>query len=177
MWVPHSQGASSLAAASFFLPEMAAALPSACPGDSELKLSPGSCCSTLSAIFSRPGKVASTPCFYERPYSDVSLLRRTSRRKSNRQPGTTRPSRPTRSRRSHRTSGLAGCFWPAGVLRSLLLRWLRHGRWVARSRGGCRSRRRGWHFRTAEVRWRLLLNLALEAWWLPKHVCVQCCCM
>lgn len=71
----HWERVSSQAAALSSLPE-AEVFPSACPGESEpgclappLKLSPGSVYSTLSAMFSRPGKMASNPCFHERHYS------------------------------------------------------------------------------------------------------------
>lgn len=155
----------SQAAALSSLPE-AEVFPSACSGESEpgclappLKLSPGSIYSTLSAMFSRPGKMTSNPCFHDSTQMfHLPVLCRTSRRKSNWQPGTTRISRPTRSCWSHRTPGLSGSCWASRVLWPILLRWVWHGRWVI----SCWLQRRGWHFLTAQVRWRLLVNLVLK---------------
>lgn len=73
----------------------------------------------------------------------LPVLCRTSRRKSNWQPRTARISRPTRSCWPHGIPGLTGSCWASRVLWPILLRWLRHGRWVVRSRDSCRLQRWG----------------------------------
>lgn len=131
---------------------------------------------TLSAMFSRPGKMASYPCFHERHHSNVSSPRSMQDLQEKVEPAA--PDHQdlqahevllvTRDPRAHRVLlGLQGTVTHPPALATA---------WEVskRSRDSCRLQRCGWHFLTAQVRWRLPMNLAKKMWWLSKNLRVQC---
>lgn len=166
----HWEWVSSQAAALCCLPE-AEVFSSACLGESEpgclaplLKLSPGSLYNTLNAMFSWPGKMASYPCFHERCCSDVSspcsmqdLQEKVELAAQDRQDLQAHEVLlATRDPRAHRVLlGLQGTVTHPPALATA---------WEVSSEesGQLPFAEVGWHFLTAQVRWRLPMNLAIK---------------